>query len=640
MPITPNVVSITYQKYSGLVPSTMVELTNTGSSDIFTEVPKIIDKPNWVNLILEETLRNDDNEIIKFIYRVAVIPPQANNLSEGFHSGIVKIKARFKLGGVFSGTYSPSFTINLRIVDQVLLSISQSIYLFKYTIGATAPTAQYLTIDTSNNWSIVATESWLLFSVANGSGRQVISLNVNVAGLPPGHHTSRFLVDDGVSQKEGYVALGISGEGEDDYLNVSPSQLEFSETYLKPSTSEAVLRVDSSLPAVVTSDVNWLALSAENLPAGITSVTITAQNTDILQIGSYPAEIKIASAYSVRVLNLLLHVVEVTSSGIESNGFYFADDRNTLSLSTGTSNAEAVIDFKTLGTLEVKNYTKRTPFYRNLARVIIGMETHILLRPYALPPLATQAYTPVEPIIMNFTLYEKSLSTAAMVEREVYSNVRFLNGITPPKPNILTHIPASITTPKDGVIAFSFLESGAAVDTINITGAVTMAIPVNPPGTSVHGIFVNLADLALKPYDVITISCGPINILVKIKPTEIATCKLIFLNEWDCPEIINLDGALQVIHEDGSTTVVNNRAGKEYSSILEVKKPRSYRIGTGNIHSDAEVQHLAEILNSKKSWLQIGDETIEVIRTFRNLPVFETRRNTRNFMLTFDNAIK
>lgn len=638
MSFNPNILPITYQKYSGIVPNTTVEFV-APEGTIFTQIPEITEKPAWINLILEETHRNESNEIIKFTYKVAIIPEQANNLTGGFHTGVTTVKARFKR--LFAPAfYTSSLTVNLRVLENVQLSLSQTAFQFNHTIGNPAPAAQYLTIDTSANWSIVAAEAWLLFSAGNGTGRQVISLSVNVSGLAAGLYTSSFLVDDGTGQKSGTVNLKITGSGdENDYLNVSPAVIEFSETYLQPSASEANVQIDSSLPVVVTSNVNWLELSAVNIAAGFNTVTVSTQATNILQIGSYPAEIKITSAYSVRVIYVLLHVIEVTSTGIESNGFYFAEDRNTLSLTTGTNNAEAVIDFRTLGTLEVKNYQKRTPFYRNFANVIIGLETRILLRPYALPPLSTQAFIPVKPIQLNFTLYDKSLTNAAMVERAVYSNVQFLNGNTPVKPNILSYLPGTLSVPKDAVIAFAFIEN-SGLDFINITGAVTVDIPVSAQNTTVYGVFVNLADLALNPYDSITITCGPVQVMVKIKPTQLSTCRLIYLNEWDCPEIINFDGPLQVIYEDGSTTAVTNRAGKDYSSIIEIKKPRSYKIGTGNIHTDAEVLHLAEILNSTKSWLEINGEIIEVIRTFKSLPVFETRRNSRNFTLTFDSAIK
>ena len=642
MPFNPTSLSFSYRKYSGVLPNANLELSSAFGID--NNSISIDSHPSWLQVVTSgyeypdgDINNGDANDYKKAFFKVGV-SEQANNLPLGYHRGIIEISYRY---ATFSAKKTEKLEVTIRVIENEPLSLSKKDFNFSYTIGDAPPDGQFLTITSGSNWSITADQPWLTFSAGNGSGYTVVTLNVNVANLPVGLHSAKFIVDDGTTQVIGNVFLNITGTGNaEDYLNVHPGVLEFSETLQAPPEKTANIKIDTSLPAVITANVAWLQFSLNEVPAGLTAVDVNTVNTELLAVGSYPAEIKITSSYGVSVINVLLQIVEILTIGIENNGFYFAEDRNTLFLTTGNLNAAAVLDFQTHATLELKNYRYTVPFYRNSASKVIGLETALLLHPFNLPEaLDTQAYVPVKPIMMNFTVYDKALGSAAMVERQKFQNLQFLPGKSPARENILSYIPSRLTVPKDGIVAFSFM-SKEGIATIEITGAAVSSIPVAALGSDIYGIFINLATLNLSPGDEIKIVCGPVTVDVQIKPTDLPTMQLIWLNEWECPEVMNLDGEFEMIYEDDSTTVVTSRSGKTYSSIVDVKDAKAWKVDTGQIYSDAEVKHLASIIRSKKMWLQLPDERIEVIRTFRNLSVLKTRRFENEFSLTFDAAEK
>lgn len=632
----PKIVSLNYRKNSGVVPNVSVR--------IIPEIPyssgsslEVIQKPNWLAVILDD-LEEADGYVNKVAYSIAINPQYANNLAAGLHSAEVKVRGKIRIGPI-PGTLTYTLKVNLRILEYTPLSISPGILSFSFTRGGNIPPGEFLRISTNNNWSISGNQSWLSFSQNNGQGNTTISLNADPAGMPNGLHLATFIVSDGDTEKTGSAYLVIRGTGDEaDYLNVNPKILTFSENYGEPSTKDAQFTVDASVNSSLTTNVNWLSLETANIQAGINSVKVNTQNTDVLEVGSYPAQIEISGeGFGVEIIEILLTVVSEEISGIESNALYFADDRVTLQLTSADANAEAIIDFNTKGTLENSRYRKKAPFYRNAASIIIGQETDILLVPSPVPEMASQVFNPVSPIAMDFSVYDKQMGNAAMYLRESYTNVKFLNG-TSPENNVLTKLPEEITVPADGVVCFSFLQE-ESINEAAISGDYTGSIPVNQAGTVIT-FFLELSDLELQPKNKIQISCGPVQLSVRIKPTEMPSTYLIWQNEWDCPEVFNCDGVLTIQGERDNKIVVNNRAGKDYSSIIDIKRPKSFSIGTGNIYSEAETEFLAGILDSRRVWLESAGKRWEIIPDFRSLTTSETRRAIRNFTLDFNSAVK
>lgn len=628
MAFNPAAVSLTYKKTVNFpVVFVTAELQYFIGSYVFLEVP------SWLNVIQDNW--DDANKIVT--YKLTV--KNADNLAEGTYNGVFKIAYN---NFIFGGGYldEQSLDVTLKIVDTVRLSISKSEFTFSHNIGDPAPATQFLVINTENNWSIVANEPWVTLSQENGNGNQSIDIGVDVAGLAPGIYTSAFIVDDGRDTKIGKINLLINGDtASEDYLEVTPTTINFSEKSGQAPTSQASVTIDSSLDVAIATTTPWLQLSNAAFTAGKNVLGIITTATEALAVGNHIGSVSITSGYGTRVVNVLLRIVEIVTQGIQNDGFYYAKDRNILFLSTSDENAEALLEFTAYPSGGIKTYSKRCPFFENTVQTIIGLETEVLLKPAALPDLLSDLFKPLEPLKYDLRVYDKKLNSSALTERQTFTNLSFLNGKTPKVADKLSYIPASITTNADGVVVFSFI-SEAAINTIEITGDKTQSIAVNKPAGKIFTAVVRLKDLALQPLQKITITCGPVSVEVRIKRPEMDTFQLIWLNEWDLPEVMNLDGIIEIIEEDDSRTVDIAEAGKTISRIIDIKEPKTFRVNTGNIYSEEEVKWLATVLRSGKMWLEIGGERTEVVRTYKNQTISRTRETIRNYSLTFDAAVR
>lgn len=633
MAVTPNKVALTYKKNFSAPFVFIVVDYEVGSGYLNPE-----STPPWLKLIKQ----NDDTENKKLTYKVTVDTTAASNLAAGVYSANIELNERSYVS-IFGGNYLAGpyfFDVSLKVIDTVRLSLTKQYFSFNYVIGDTSPGSQFMGITTENNWSITLDKPWATVSNANGSGNQTVFLGVNVDGLAPGIYEAGFNVDDGQNIKSGTITLLINGPtDENDYLDLSHTGLSFSEKLGEIPVSSANVKINSSLEVDITTETPWISLSNNSFPEGESSLTISTQNTEALAVGSYRGSFKVQSGYSTRVVNILLRIVEIVTSGIESDGFYYAKDRNVLFLSTTAENSEALLEFSAFTNNNIRSYKKRIPFFDNAVESIIGLETNTLLKPAALPEFTSGIFVPIAPIQLDINVFDKQVNSNSLTERSQFTNLNFINGRTPPVQDKLSYIPQRITTTRDGKVAFSFISEGQ-INNIMITGYVTQAIVVTKPAGRIFTAVVDLATLNLKPKDKIQISCGPVNIEVMIKEPDQETFQLIYLNEWDCPELINMDGSVEIIKENDSKTVTIAEAGKEISRIIEAKEPQSFRVTTGNIYSDKEVNWLSSIFGSRKMWLEINGERVEVVRTFSRLSVFKSREYNRNYSLTFDAAVR
>lgn len=629
-------ISLSYKKYHA-VPTVMIDTYPSSPADSYA-VPVT---PNWLIMAVARSPQLDaSGNIIRQSYQVTLDPQYADQLAPGTHTATVDL--------VYFADADPNkpfrgerIRVTLEVIDSVKLTLSKKAYNFSYTIGQPAPATQPLGITSENAWTVVADQPWVTLSQNTGNASLSINLGVNVTGLAVGVHEANFLVDDGNSIEQGTVTLVVTGASDTgDYLNISRTTLSFSEIFQQAPTRTATFSVETSLAATISSLASWLSFSQTALAAGTHEITVSTAATEALALGSYTSKIKIESGYSTRSIDVLLRIVENDTTGIVSGELYFAKDRNTLVLGSSLPNAEALLDITSVASGKTKTYNRRLPFFNNVAEAIIGLETSALLKPENLPLVfGSGAFIPVKPLLMDITVFDKLINSTSVTERQSFAQLRFLNGASPAVENVLSLLPNKITVPKDALICFSFY-SEDPISSISVTGDVTDSIVISPMPTYIYSCVVNLANYVLAAGDQVMLSAGPVSVTVHIKPTQLPTTRLVYLNEWDCPEVLNLDGTVELIDEDDSTEVTVYKAGKEISTIMEVKDARSFRVGTGNIYSAAEVKWLAGLLRSRKSWLEIAGERIEVVRTMRSLSVSKTREHSRSFVLNFDAAAR
>ncbi|MDN3595334.1 BACON domain-containing protein [Zunongwangia endophytica] len=634
--LNPRSLSIKYKKFSGVIPNEMVALLWRYTVEDNVE---ILDAPQWLFVILEEIWRLDSGKVGRSDYKIAINENIANNLAPGNYSADIKIRGTVSSNLILGGrplTYT--LQINLTILEGTRLDIDNRSFKFEYRRGQNPPASQFLRVTSEKNWQIVSDQQWLRFSPETGQGNTLVTVTADPAGITTTTNRANYVVSDGDVQIQGVSFLYIFGSTGQDYINASKELITFAANYQETVSLSQRFQIDSSMNTQISTSVSWLEVNPVNNMSGVREIEVTTINTELLEIGSYNAVIEIeGSNFGSVFIDVVLDIVEQITQGLESGKLYYAGDRNKIQLGNAQQNAEIYLNFITSGTLQTQRYTRRTPYFRNTASIIIGQETETLLRPQNLPTLNTQNYIPVIPIRYDFKVFDKQMGQQLRKERADYSNILFLNG-NRPLSNSLCYIPEILTIPNDGILALSWV-AGEMIDVIEIAGDIQSLLPVTVTG-KVQSFIFNASDFSLSTGQSFQIKCGQLSIQVIIKPADLPTTHLIWLNEWDCPEIFNCDGIFKIIDEEESTIATRNRDGKEYSTIVEVQEPQDFEVGTGNIYSEEEVQHLATILRSKRVWIQHGQKRWEVLRDFRNLVTSETRRHNRNFNLKFNLATK
>lgn len=630
MAFNPKSINLSYKKQR--TPLTQ-ETTLTLEYPLASGGVSVTSVPNW----LKVTLVSGSDGV--YVYRLQPVATYADVLSVGTYSQIVEFKYKFSF---FAGTGNATekLTVSLTVSDTVLLSVNPSFISQTYTIGAAAPGKKFLSITSENNWTVIKDQSWMTINKTSGTGNTSLEVGFDPSGLSAGVYTGQILVDDGYDKKTVAVTLNVLGENtSDDYLIVTPDSFEWVEEYQEPSTKTKKIVVDSSEDFTITSNVSWITFSSNSWPAGQKSIQAVATDTDLLTYGVYQGLITIASSYSTKTVQVLLTINKVVVSGVDSNGLYFADDRNKLSFANTVDNSVLVLSYTADNGIQQFLYPKSIPFYRGVAESILGQEVKNIIAPnYELDNLNTRCFVPVKPVTMNIGVYDKIINASQQTLRKTLTNVQVLTGATPKTSNWLSYIPSEIYTVKDAIVVFTFMADTAPTE-INITGADETDYNVTGLSGGIYSCLVNLSELSLSVGDSINISCGGYSVKVNIDPVEPEHTKLVWLNEWNCPEIFTCRGDLTISNESTQTLASYAEEGKERSTVLDVTLPTTYEVNTGYLYSREEVDWLHSILRAKKIWLQINGEFVEVVRTFDAMDYYETRNILDAYELTFEKAI-
>lgn len=654
MPISYNPSQLNFPAYKKNTPSAEINVLLTAQTSVFNfsyNYLKLQSKPNWLTVII--TSHQKDVPWEQYVqFTVKINEAIAKTMYANDYSG----KIIFQYGretaipalNLFPNTVE--LPVNIKIIDPVVFNITPTNLNYQYTIGGSIPGAIFVNVTSENSWVVEKNQSWIILSKTNGNGSSSLSVSVDPSGLTAGVYTGSVLVNDGHSTpKIATVTLTVKGENTaEEFLVVFPESLQFTESVGAAPTQSKQITIESSDIFDITSNVAWLSLSAASGPSGITIITVSTVSTSGLAAGSHNAMITVTNNFTVKNISVLLVINDSVVFGIGGGGFYYAEDRNKVGIVSNNPNNELYIEFDTQSDKQI-SYEKTAPFFHGVAEIIVGLETKNLLKENnVLDNFNTGVFNPVTPLSMTMRVYEKPVNSTQKTLKQNIQGARFINGYKPgtgKASSVLSYMPELINTTKDAVIMFSF-RSLTAPSQIEISGAITDIIGVNASDElQIYTVRVNLSDYNLTPGDLINITVTGISVSadgitrsVNIIDTEPEHTKLIWLNEWQCPEPMMLTGALEIIpgSDNKTTTVAKN--GKEYTKTIDVKNPIEYRVNSGYVYSRAERNWLATALGSKKVWLEVDGSLVEVIPKTKSIPTYKTRRFENAYSLIFEKA--
>lgn len=627
---TPTSFKFTYKKYAT---SPIPKVITYTSTDFPYWGPASIDFPNkpaWLK-ITNEFWNADENR------KEFTISLDANYLAS-VNPGIISFN--LTIVNWYSRNYIASFPITLEVLDTLLLSISPTIKLFNYVIGDNFPQNEILQVSSESNWSVTASQSWVTLSQSAGSGVGQIYFGVDPTGLAVGQYEGIITVQDNLFTRTTIVTLIVSeGDTLTSYLNLEPRNLQYVSEFGIANTTAKILNLENSHAWTAVASQAWIVLSASSGAAGNSAVTVTV-NSIALAVNNYTGEIVFTSNGIIKKVFVVLSVVEFLTSGIESEGLYFCDDRNKLNVTNIENNTFLTLDADASFASGNLAYQFEAPYFKGLASIVIGKETNNLLKS-VIPTnnFTSRVQNNIVPININLTAFNRNKITETTAQIAQYANLKFLTGKTPVIPNKLCYIPNTIYVTKKAVLSLSLLAS-ASPSQIVITGAVTATIGVSAANNLyVYNALINLSEFALTTGNAITITYGSLAVNVVIKKEEPEVNILAFENEWREYEFFETTGFLTTTKNAEKTDTEIQIEGEIHTKTVSIKIGKDYIINTGYILTQEEVDWLSELLNSKRVFLYEGTNPVEIILETKSLQVYKTREYGRSYLLKFKKAI-
>lgn len=635
----PSPANFSYKKYSGFrVPTQQLYFPNILNAVTDFKQINFINVPRWLRIF------NLRFEGFDAYLDISINPTVADNLSPRTHTETIQFllyTTEIDAPGVGITTPLGNYTVNLTVSDTVRLSISPTTFSFSYDDGDPAPLDKELTIRSENDWTIVPSESWVTLSQDTGNGNGEVMVGVDIAGLDFGFYEAIVTINDGFLTASFTIYLTVNVPAETtDYIFLNPQNLEFLSQVGISNATQKKLIVDAGNNWTLSANKPWIQLSSLSGASGITEVLVSV-DSDELAAGIYSAQLTATSAGIVKKAFIVLRVVTVSVTGLLDNGVYFADDRVYLMVGSIGDNSFLRLEIEASSEGKIKNYPKEQPYFKGIARALIGSESRLLIdKTNPLDNFVTGPIPSPKPLVLNIAAFEQNRFDGETSNVANYSNVRFLRGSTPPVANRLCNIPSQITLSSKGVVA---IHVRADLDPGNIvlTGAIEQNfIGASPNNELIYSCFVNLSDFTLETGDVLDISYGGQTVQVVIDDDIVESNIIGFENKWGLIEYFETKGFMSKIASTRRSTYEVAKEGKNHTKVLEAPKSTSFRVNTGNIMTQQEVAWMMEMMYSERIYIYQNGEPIEVLMQNTREVEDETRRRVMNFNLDFKTAIE
>ena len=627
-----------YIQFSPQAPSELV------SADVPQELSninniQILSLPPWLNV---QNTRYESSEG-KIYFDLVINSNYTDSITAGDYSASIRLRYRATVLGIATATITSEFyNVLLTVITVIPLELSPTTLPFNFLIGGPPEQNKTLNITSESNWTIISSQNWVTLSQTTGFSSGQVFVGVDPTGLTVGQYSASLTVQDATSTRIATVTLNVNeGDTDTDFLFISPQNLQFLSVLSIVNETSTPVSIDASGNWSAVASESWINLSVNSGGAGITSINISVDSVALTDLETpYLGQITFTQQNLQKIIYVELFLVEFLRNGIESETLYFADDRNKFSVTNIIPNMSLYLE----GTLNngIQNiiYKLSAPYQNGLAKVLFGLETNVMLRS-VIPTnnFITRIKNNIRPVVINFLAYNKRFRGSGTIPLERFSNVRFLTGKTPVITNKLCYIPNLIHVTKNAVLSLSCL-SEDLVNEIIITGDVTGTINSGiADNVLVYNAVINLSDFNLQVGNKINIASGSVSVDVLIKEDGIDHNIVAFENEWREYEFAEFTGRLQIEAESNATETELQNEGTKITKTVSIDSGKGYTLDTGHIYSQAEMDWISKILESRRIFIYEDGEPVEIVLTTKRLVTYETRTHYRAFKLKFKKAI-
>lgn len=634
MAVTPSSLSFNYKKGEALPPARVV---NYSANDYGNNFISFEASGNWVYA-----------SSLTFTSANIHLNNNTNNLSIGTHSTTIE----FFSNKEDVDSNSPSFiktsigtlTVSVLITEAIVLTLTPDNLTFNYEFGGNTPTAQTVNITSENAWTITESANWLSISINSGSNNDTFQVSVTPAGLSAGTHTANVTVNDGVTTKILVVSLIVSEpDTGTDYLYVTPTTLNFGYTLsgFLPPTKRTELNASANW--VATTNQPWVKLVTTSGTSGVGNLDIGLQNVPSLLAGNHYAIVSIAVGNIVKTININLSVYQFAQQLLEVNTLYFADDDNNIIVSSGRTDTHLYLEANASFEGASFNFPYAIPFYNGVATKRIGLEAKKIIgsRPFV-GIGAVNLFTPYLPVSLDISIKEVELFSETVTQNIALNNISIIKGTTPGD-NWISDNSREMYCTKKGIVLFSFVSASKYVpaNAIKITGAVNQTFTFNNAISNLYTVMIPLSSFNLKVGDQLTINVQNTNVTVIIKPSAIEQSFVFWENKWGVWDSLEFTGEFSEKSNYKSKDFIfrKNHLNTE-TKVLEVTDRTTFKLNTGWMFSDNEVEALRKMLKATNIYVMINNELTKVKSTTKSLPKPKTDEEKRAFDLTFEKLIR
>lgn len=621
--ITPSVINFNYKKFDTLPPAVLISFPES-------EEPLSFIIPAWI------TVYDIGLSSAKVRLNLGV-----NELNGGYFSESCTLKAYLSDPDKYISL--GTFTVNLNLEDTILLNVDPVVANFNFNIGGTTPPDKVITVTSENDWTVAKTQGWLNLSAVAGTGTGTFAIGVITTGLAAGTYYDVVTVNDGVAENTIAVSLVVSDENSGtDFLYVNPTLLTFGFTTNGSLPPQKTIELNTSASWTASADQSWVNVTVASGTAGVSLVPIALQTISGLAAGDHFANITFTMGTIIKTVVVKLTVYDFVTDLLEEGKLYFTDDDNMLNVVSGRNDTFMKLDFTTL--YKSSNYylTAEIPFFQGVSSKRIGERPKVIIGKQSFLNYAEASlFVPYPVVSLNIGITELELFTKATVQTQNLNNIKFIKG-RKPLDNWISAQAKKVFLTKDAVLYFSVLTNGVAASSIEITGAQTKTYSFTPITADFLTAVVPLADIGFfNEGDAITVSVLGNTIEVVIKADATEQTQVFFENEWGVWDCVEFTGDVTITDEFQRKTVVT-RKSELYTEtkIIDVTKPLSIAVSTGEVHTDANVDTVSKLLQSRNVYLYTNNQVFQVNPTTSKLPLYNTTRKLRSFDLTFKNVIE
>jgi len=565
----------------------------------------------------------------------------------GTFSGNISVEDAIEEVGVdpvdWAYSFLGSFSVEYTLEDTILLVVSQESAAFEFEIGGVTPVNKSIFVTSENDWTVSKTAGWLLLPTTAGSNSGTFQIGVDTTGLAAGTYNDIVTVNDGVNTKTIAVSLTVTDANTGDtFLYITPTLLNFGYSSGGSTPPQKSIELNASTNWTAAADQAWINLTTPSGGSGAAVVPIALQNISGLAPGEHFATVTFTLGTIHKTVTIKLTVYEFITELLNSGELYFCDDENMIKVSSGRLDTFMKLEIAALYNSISYYFPFATPYFNGTTQKRIGATPKKLIGEQSLVGFAEASiFAPYAPVNLNIVISELELFTKNSVQTQSINNVKFVKG-KKPLINWISDSSQKIYRTKNAVVYFSILTNGIAASAINITGAFEKTFNFSPVTSDLLTVVVPLADVGtLNVGDAITIEVlgNKLDVIIKNEGEE--TSIIYWSNSWGVWDTVELTGSILI--NDNYVRKTSTRRKNELQTetkLIDVTKPIDYKINTGELHTDNEIETISKMLETTNMYLFTKNQLVKVNPTTKKLPTYITNRELRSFDLTFKNVIE